>query len=616
MTLNTYIGKFKIKFRGDIHLSRNILSNVKDIFINNVFVRCIINKIYFEKEWFFYEQYLVSKVKIKYWPKQIKSYRILVLILQKQICMLSQMNSNIIALNLIDTYLSCSILKFIVINKLSFLDCISNINKIKVYIQISLYDLLNLQRKVYLTYFCTNNILFNVNIYFLSIFSKIYELYLSLLLDCFYESKFFNGLYSNRLGRSGLHFIAYLKYILDKITTKFVLIFLDLNFIFNTINHKFLLKHFKLPLRWFIFLRNILKSNYFLKKDLFLINIQRGLIVGTLIGGLLSNLLISLIILFLYNYNFYLNYIFCFGNIMISILKENFIFLVMQKVRFILKLIGTSLFKQKFIFFIVNCKFIKIQFEFMGFYFCNRGFFNNKYYMFNSGNSLNILLIKITLIIVKLHIKSLNWVFLELNLLLKKFVFLFIWNFSSCLLFWLDRYLIYKIKKLLIKKYRYRGLRRPFWVKHKFLYLKKNNLLNKQCFSTLYLKEVPFISIKNNRGIYIYLNLPSKIVNLVSIKHVVLYFFIRIYPFYIYSRLYIKHSIDIQKYRLHINNTNLMSFIRQGGLCLNCSTFLLKSFIYSCFFIDKFFEEVCILKYKYKNKFKKLKIGLVHIMCY
>jgi hypothetical protein len=488
----------------------------------------------------------------KIWPKFGKKHKYVIGILQKYISYLSLKGEDDMALNLVNLYSLSPLARIISINKMfkSKKGLYWILKKYKIYNKIKI---LNLKMG--------RSILVNVSNPFLN---NILQIQLCFLLDSFYEAKYPVLMFGQRKGRSNLHSVSFLYGLLKKycILKSFGLIYINLQLFCYNIDKKFILKYVLVPVNWF--------GSLILWSKLLAQNIQKKKSIGFFYKNIGFALILNVLLLRSFEFFFssyyhtnsitvrhvviHNNYIFFLTN------KISELFYLIQKFKKALTVVGFILKWLFYRFFLFRHKFTLslLSFNFLGYTY---NFVFKKYNLLFFKLFISITPALKTVKKIKAHCKSiiislrhlnvLN-VFFVLNQYLLKVVFYFAFTCGFLKLFRLDFFILFLLKKYLIKKYRFKGVRRPKWVFHNFVFLNKNSYLSQNYILNSWhpfvlLVNKTFTILKQYKNFFLILT--SKLLKKVSILIYNNNLLFYLYPYYLFPFKYLENIKKIQKKR-------------------------------------------------------------------
>jgi hypothetical protein len=141
------------------------------------------------------------------------------------------------------------------------------------------------------------------------------------------------------------------------------------------------------------------------------------------------------------------------------------------------------------------------------------------------------------------------------------------------------------LKKFLIKKFRYKGIRRPVWVAQRYLICKQSNSDNsnflykgrpsevKSPYNLRWHPHVVLPETENNRKRgkkILFLVMPTKVNKMLPITTCILPVNIRNTPYYLNPDSYSFFWSKIRKKRLTNDNYYDILYIKQRGICCKC----------------------------------------------
>lgn len=179
-------------------------------------------------------------------------------LLQAEICRLSLIESNEIAMKLIEAYSMNIVIRYIAINRVTAQSCSTpGIDNFIVKNNSHKIDLLSQSKETRLSSLSTMKIKLveifkpdgsSRNLGISTMLDKVLQTQLYLLLDPFYEAKYPEHVYSFRRGRNTHQAAGFLKAILERSNVENAgLILLDIGKCFDNISHKTILTHFTVP---------------------------------------------------------------------------------------------------------------------------------------------------------------------------------------------------------------------------------------------------------------------------------------------------------------------------------------------------------------------------------
>jgi len=211
--------------------------------------------------WLRAESALKKDIKNNKWPKTAVVQKRALENLLAKVCHLSQIGKNLEALETIDEYSFCPLIRFVAINNIksnsgskSGKDLIiirNDIDKLKLYkkrykITYSKKYTANVKKIEQIGSFGSGK-----HIWIYDIKDRILQTQLLILLDAYYEPKYTKDVYSYRNGRNPLQAVALLKKIVDSTKKEQLgIIHINTKQCFNTISHLTIMKHFIVPKSW------------------------------------------------------------------------------------------------------------------------------------------------------------------------------------------------------------------------------------------------------------------------------------------------------------------------------------------------------------------------------
>lgn len=215
----------------------------------------------FSQEWELLESNLIKGIKKGNWPRLITKANIVLKLLQAEICRLSLIESNEVAMKLIEAYSMSIAIRYIAINRiaaqsgstLGIDNFIIKNNSYKI-------DLLFQSKETKLSSLLTMKIKqveipksdgSSRNLGISTMLDRVLQTQLYLLLDPFYESKYPEHMYGFRRGRNTHQAVGFLKAVLERLSVRYAgLILLDIEKCFDNILHKSILTYFIVPDKW------------------------------------------------------------------------------------------------------------------------------------------------------------------------------------------------------------------------------------------------------------------------------------------------------------------------------------------------------------------------------
>jgi retron-type reverse transcriptase/5-methylcytosine-specific restriction endonuclease McrA len=491
----------------------------------------------FSKEWKLLESNLIKKIRKGKWPKLDSKTNKILKILQSEICRLSSIGSNEMAMSLIEKYSMSILIRYIAINKITIqsgstpgIDNFiikNNSNKIDLLIQSKETKLSSFSviRKVKLIEIHKpDDSLKQLGI--ITMLDRVLQTQLYLLLDPFYEAKYPEHMYGFRKGRNTHQAAGFLKAVLERSDINYAsLILLDIEKCFDNISHEAILTHFSVPNKWKPLLVRWLKVKTVNKNNKTSLTMQKGIVQGSVIAPMICNVIITQALfktvtnstklaLFKdfkttksiytisanknYQRTIYRNIIVYEGNIVITTTNSDEINNILTIVFSSLLEFGLNISKTKSQ--VINyLKDKHIQFKYLGFQFnyvptkhikkggiltryddITRRKFNKTqngtYLVYPTPEKLRALKKKCKSLIKLLLKTSFVEVLNKVNLTIRGFSNYYSWSNGYNRLRSLDGFLLRYFKKYLIRKFRNKGVRRPTWVAKNFLICK--TLLN------------------------------------------------------------------------------------------------------------------------------------------
>lgn len=486
----------------------------------------------FSQEWELLESNLIKGIKKGNWPRLITKANIVLKLLQAEICRLSLIESNEVAMKLIEAYSMSIAIRYIAINRIAAQSGSTlGINNFIIKNNSHKIDLLFQSKETKLSSLLTMKIkqveilksdgsFRNLGIG--TMLDRVLQTQLYLLLDPFYESKYPEHMYGFRRGRNRHQAVGFLKAVLERSSVRYAgLILLDVEKCFDNILHKSILTYFIVPDKWKLLLVRWLKVKTVGKNNKILSITNRGIAQGLVIAPIICNVIITKALfktvtnsakLALFKdfkatisiqsittsrksqRNIYRNIIVYADDIVITTTNRDEIGDIITVVSNSLLNFGLNNSKEKFQI-IGHSSDTFIKFKYLGFYFVyvptkhikkggiltrydeitSRKFSktqNGTYLVYPSPEKFRGIKSKCKSIIKLLLKSSFVEVLSKINSIIRGFAIYYTWSNSYNRLQALDGLLFGYFKKYLIRKFRKRGVRRLVWVAKNFLVCK------------------------------------------------------------------------------------------------------------------------------------------------
>nr|YP_009476640.1 hypothetical protein StoMt_p004 [Storeatula sp. CCMP1868]AVM81133.1 hypothetical protein StoMt_p004 [Storeatula sp. CCMP1868] len=486
----------------------------------------------FSQEWELLESNLIKDIKKGNWPRLTAKANIVLKQLQAEICRLSLIGSNEMAMKLIEAYSMNIVIRYIAINRITVQSgSTPGIDNFIVKNNSHKIDLLFQSKETKLSSLSTMKVkLVEIpkpdgsvrSLGISTMLDRVLQTQLYLLLDPFYEAKYPEHMYGFRKGRNTHQAVGFLKAVLERSDVEYAgLILLDIEKCFDNISHQAIFTHFIVPNKWKPLLFRWLKSKTVDKNNQTSSTVDRGIVQGSVIGPMICNVILTKALfqtvssstkLALFKdfkatssiqnvttgkksqRNIYRNIIVYADDIVITTTNRD-------ETGDILTAISNSLLKfglnvsQKKSQVIDYSDGKPIKFEYLGFSFVyvsskrikkggiltrydditNRKFsktLNGTYLVYPNSEKFRDIKSKCKSLIKLLLKASLLEVLNKINPVIRGFAIYYTWSNGYNRLRTLDGLLVRYFKKYLIRKFRNRGVRRPVWVAKNFLVCK------------------------------------------------------------------------------------------------------------------------------------------------
>lgn len=442
----------------------------------------------------------------------------------------------------------------------------------------------------------------------LGIHDRVLQTCVVFLLDPFYEARLHPDSYGFRRGRTTLNAVGLLKSILERADThRLGVLVVSIDKFFDKISHDSIIKYFIVPKDVEPMLKRWLRP---------LIRNDSGKIIGTqtegiaqrsVLGPLICNVIINELV-FKVSVNSKTNY-YQTKNTHRNIISYADDIIITTTNKEELKCIYEGLSKQfkganlKLSVKIITHENDKEEFDFLGFTFLfvskrrirpggiitrfddvytrkNSSTNNGTYLVYPNSFGFRNIKQKIKNIIKKLLHTSEISVFNEVNSVLRGYSNYYYWSDGYNRLKSLEGQTVMYIKKILIKKLRYNGIRRPVWVAQNFLVCKQFSDKDQpdnyrgvpsQVISPYNLRWHPHIKLKPERNNHIlFLVMPTKINLMLPISTCTLPKNIRTIPYYSDPNLYADFWSKVRNRRVSNKSFYDLLFISQKGICAVC----------------------------------------------
>lgn len=258
----------------------------------------------FSQEWELLESNLIKDIKKGNWPRLATKANIVLKLLQAEICRLSFIGSNEMAMKLIEAYSMNIVIRYIAINRITVQsgstpgtdNFIVKNNSHKI-------DLLFQSKETKLSSLSTVKVkLVDIpkpdgsvrSLGISTMLDRVLQTQLYLLIDPFYEAKYPEHMYGFRKGRNTHQAVGFLKAVLEKSDVKYAgLILLDIEKCFDNISHQAILTHFIVPEKWKPLLFRWLKAKTVDKNNQTSSTVNRGIVQGSVIGPMICNVILT-----------------------------------------------------------------------------------------------------------------------------------------------------------------------------------------------------------------------------------------------------------------------------------------------------------------------------------
>jgi RNA-directed DNA polymerase len=583
-------------------------------------------------------------------------------LLQAEICRFSLIGSNEMAMELIDIYSMNIVIRYIAINKITTQSgSTPGIDNFIIKNNSHKIDLLFQSKETKLSSLTTMKVkrieipksdgssrILGIS----TMLDRVLQTQLSLLLDPYYEAKYPEHMYGFRKGRNTHQAAGFLKAVLERSNINYAgLILLDIDKCFDRITHQAILTYFIVPDKWKSILVRWLKAKIVDKNNVILSIIDRGIVQGSVIGPMICNVIITKALfetvansnkLALFKKfkatnsiqnkttgkksqkNIYRNIIVYADDIVITTTNSDEMDDILTTVSNSFLKFGLNISRKKSQ--IINYSNGKpIKFKYLGFYFVyvptkhikkggiltrfdditKRKFSktqNGTYLVYPDPAKFRDIKNKCKSLIRLLLKASLVEVLNKVNLVIRGFANYYAWSNGYNRLKTLDGLLFRHFKKILIKKFRNRGVRRPVWVAKNFLICKTASDSTGRFTSPYNLKWHPHTKLvknKNNRKRFknvLVLIMPSKVTKVLPITTAILPKQLRTQPYYLVDDKFAVNSAKLYSKRINTDNYKEKLFIQQKGICPHCNLALANS-DKNDFFLDIFGNDLEIHHY-------------------
>jgi RNA-directed DNA polymerase len=643
---------------------------------------------------------ILKSIRSNIWPEPKVKYLKTLALLQKTICVLSLANKDEEAMSLISIYHSHIVIRYLAINRISSqsgkiagtdgMKLVSDDDKLKLLNETKMSLFTSLPR-MEVKWLENNDKMRNIGIS--SIHDRVLQTCVIFLMDPFYEARFHPHMYGFRRGRTTLNAVGLLKSILERADThRLGVLLIDIEKCFDKISHDSIYKYFIVPKVIQPLLQRWLRPLIINEFGKILGTQTEGITQGSVLGPLICNVIINELVYKVsikHNTNskskftlfenlpatgmfktrnndikqriIYRNIIAYGDDITITTTNKEELMSIYKALSTQLGCANLKISEEKTSF--ITHKNDKEKFDYLGFtflYVSNRRLrpggiitradeiYRRKNLLTNQGtylvypNSKGYENIKKKMkdIIKKLLHNSEISVFNEVNNILRGYSNYYFWSNGYNRLKSLEGQTVMYIKKLLIKKHRYKGIRRPVWVAQNFLVCKQskdndNDFLYRgkppQIKSPYNLRWHPHVELKPDRNNLkrdkkvIFLVMPSKINVMLPITTCTLPKDTRNTPYYIDPYLYADFWSRVRSRRLSNKSFHELLYISQKGICPVCSLPLLDSYGLNILNIDEKLEIHHInsiaeaynegsIAHKRANTTKNLE--LLHITCH
>jgi len=252
------------------------------------------------QQWNIVESKLINSLKHGRWPKLNSEAKNVIKLIQAEICYHSLNNANEKAMKRIESYSMNILLRFISINIIdSKPDTMSE------------YPFFKEEKDKILLLFETKETKFKKfsemtvkivrvsrvnkikNLGISSIFDKVLQKQLCLVLDPYYEAKFSENMYGFRKGRNAIQAVGYLRVILARTNPKSSgLLLINIEKYFDNISYNSILTHFKIPKKWIYLLLRWLQGKIISAKGTTLGVKTKGILFGSIVDPTICNIII------------------------------------------------------------------------------------------------------------------------------------------------------------------------------------------------------------------------------------------------------------------------------------------------------------------------------------
>ena len=596
---------------------------------------------------------ILKSIRSNIWPQPKGKYKKTLALLQKTISALSLANKDEEAMSLISTYHSHIVIRYLAINRVSSqsgktagtdsVKIVSDDDKRKFLneTKMSKFNSLPPMEVKWVEIPNKNGKMRGIGI--CSIHDRVLQTCVVFLLDPFYEARFHPYIFGYRRGRTTLNAVGLLKSILERADThRLGVLLVDVEKCFDKISHDSIYKYFSVPKdvepmlqRW---LRPLLRND----SGKILGTQTEGILQGSILGPLICNVIINELVykvsikskansqskLMLFDdlpatgrfktrkneiRNIHRNIITYADDIIITTTNKDELKSIYEALSRQLQGANLKISEEKTSF--ITHENDKEKFDYLGFTFL---FISNRrlrpggiltraddvytrknlltnlgtYLVYPNSKGFDNIKQKVKDIIKKLLHRSEISVFNEVNTVLRGYSNYYNWSNGYNRLKSLEGQTVMYIKKLLIKKHRYNGIRRPVWVAQNFLVCKQSSDKDKdfeyrgkpsQVKSPYNLRWHPHVQLKPNRNNLkrdkkvLFLVMPTKISVILPITTCNLPKDIRNIPYYIDPNLYADFWSRIRSRRLSNKSFYELLYVSQNGICPACSLSLLDS---------------------------------------
>lgn len=540
----------------------------------------------------YFEQSIISDLKRQIldnkWPntKTILALEKRLVLLQEGICRLSSINRNDEALALVERYMFNIAIRIIAIMEvkkkngktpgvdkkklITSEDCIEIVKKSK-WTNFNKWSKMEILFIKIVTPFRKTR-----GLGIISTLDRVLQTAFVLLMDPYYEAKLPQDWYGFRKGRSALQALGYLKAILERACKQKVgILSVDMEKYFDNLNPVVIVKQFEHPLKFRKLLWRWLTP--VIKEDCTNIILNRqekgGLILGSVLRPLICNVLLAKNINeeVLFQgfcktimtevssesdiYRYIITYV---DDIIIITTNQLELEDIKQRLDEKLSKIGVKLSEDKTKIIRYNIPGVKIKFNYLGFTFYYipvdkirvGGLLKQKGVLTirkKSAEQKGTILVypmnknfekmkrELQVILKELPRKDFRTILNKLNSKVRGYVSYFYWSNSYNRFRILNEFIFRNIKKYLIRKYRFRGIRRPVWVAETFLITTR---------SPVGLRWHPHFKLSQSKEVFkrqksiVWLKYPTKVVKILPITVVILSKSLRNKPYYINKEEY------------------------------------------------------------------------------